>query len=49
MAASISSTIFANAVTDIGWNGLIIVWSILMFLGVFVSIPYDKNTHYLDE
>ncbi len=49
MAASISSTLFANAVTDIGWNGLIIVWSILMVLGIFVSIPYDKNTHYLDE
>ncbi len=49
MAASISSTIFANAVTDIGWSGLIIVWSVLMGIGIFVSIPYDKNTHYLDE
>ncbi len=49
MAASLSSTIFANAVTDIGWSGLIIVWGILMGLGVLVSIPYDKNTHYLDE
>lgn len=49
MAASISSTIFANAVSVIGWNGLIIVWFILMVLGIFVAIPYDKNTHYLDE
>ena len=49
MAASVSSTVFANAVSDIGWNGLIIVWCVLMALGVIVSIPYDRNTHYLDE
>ncbi len=49
MAASISSTVFANAVNDIGWSGLIIVWCVLMALGVAVSVPYDKNTHYLDE
>ncbi len=49
MAASISSAIFANAVSVIGWSGLIIVWFILMVLGIFVAIPYDKNTHYLDE
>ncbi|MEE0946511.1 MAG: MFS transporter [Acutalibacteraceae bacterium] len=49
LAAAISSTVFANAVSDIGWNGLIIVWFALMFIGIIVSIPFDKNTHYLDE
>ncbi|MBR2043297.1 MAG: MFS transporter [Clostridia bacterium] len=49
MAASVSSTVFANAVSVIGWEKLIIVWCLLMVVGVFVSIPYDKNSHYLDE
>lgn len=49
MAASISTALFSNAVDSIGWTWLIIIWSGLMVLGIAVSVPYDKNTHYLDE
>lgn len=42
MAASLSSTLFANAVQQIGWNKLIIVWLGLMIIGVIISLPYDK-------
>ncbi len=42
MAASASSTIFANAVSGIGWGNLILVWFGLMVLGVLVALPYDK-------
>ena len=43
MAASASSTIFANAVSDIGWGNLILIWCGLMVIGVAVSIPNKKN------
>lgn len=39
MAASASSTIFANAVGTIGWGNLILVWAGLMLLGVLISVP----------
>lgn len=42
MAAAASSTIFANAVSDIGWGNLILVWFGLMMIGVIISLPYDK-------
>lgn len=42
MAASLSSTLFANAVKQIGWNKLIIVWLGLMIIGVIISLPYGK-------
>lgn len=42
MAASISSTLFANAVADIGWGNLILVWFGLMVIGVAVALPYHK-------
>lgn len=42
MAAAISSSIFANAVSVIGWGGLILVWFGLMMVGVIVSLPFDK-------
>ena len=42
MAASASSTIFADAVNVIGWGNLILVWMGLMILGVIVALPYDK-------
>ena len=42
MAASISSTVFAGAVSFIGWSGLILVWFGLMAIGVIVALPYDK-------
>lgn len=39
IAASISSTLFANAVTSIGWGNLILVWVGLMVIGFAVSVP----------
>lgn len=43
MAASASSTIFANAVTAIGWKNLILVWLALMVFGVLISIPWKRK------
>lgn len=42
MAASVSSTVFAGAVSVIGWSGLILVWFGLMVVGVVISLPFDK-------
>ena len=42
MAASISSVLFANSVSQIGWSGLILVWASLMGLGVLLCLPYGK-------
>ena len=42
IAASVSSTLFANAVASIGWDNLILVWFGLMVLGIIVALPYDK-------
>lgn len=42
MAASISSTAFANAINTIGWSGLIFVWCLLMTVGVIISLPFKK-------
>lgn len=42
MAAAASSSIFAGAVGNIGWSGLILVWFGLMVIGVIVALPYDK-------
>ncbi|MBQ9938801.1 MAG: MFS transporter [Oscillospiraceae bacterium] len=39
MAASISSSLFANAATTIGWGSLIMVWAGLMVLGIVVALP----------
>lgn len=41
LAASVSSTLFANAVSAIGWGKLILVWFGLMVLGVIVSLPMN--------
>lgn len=38
MAAAVSSSLFANAVTGIGWNNLILVWLLLMAIGVVVAL-----------
>ena len=40
MAAAVSSALFANAVTGIGWKNLILVWLILMAAGVIVAVPF---------
>lgn len=42
LAASVSSTIFAGAVSSIGWGGLILVWAALMAVGVLVSLPFHE-------
>ena len=45
MSASVSSTIFANAVSSIGWGNLILIWLALMITGIFIMLPYDKLLH----
>ena len=42
MAASISSTFFANAVSTIGWGNLILVWCGLMLFGFVMSLPIKE-------
>lgn len=39
MAASAASSLFANAVADIGWGNLILVWFGLTALGILVALP----------
>jgi len=43
MSASASSTIFANAVSVIGWGNLILVWLGLMIAGIVVALPRKKQ------
>lgn len=43
MAAAASSSIFANAVSVIGWENLILVWGGLMIAGVLIALPYRKG------
>ena len=40
MAAAVANVVFANAVADIGWGNLILIWCGLMVLGVIVALPY---------
>ena len=42
MAAAVASSVFANAVSVIGWGNLILVWMGLMIAGVIVALPYAK-------
>ena len=42
MAAAVANIVFANAVADIGWGMLILVWCGLMLLGVLLALPYRK-------
>jgi len=42
-AASIASTVFANAVSVIGWGNLILVWFGLMVCGILVALPYRRT------
>lgn len=44
MAAAFASSVFANAVSVIGWGNLILIWFALMVIGVVISIPLkNKN------
>ena len=38
-AAGIANLLFANAIEGIGWGNLILVWTVLMGVGVVVSLP----------
>jgi len=40
MAASVSSSLFANAATSIGWGNMILVWFSLMMVGGLVALPW---------
>lgn len=42
MAASVSSKLFSNAVSGIGWGNLILVWFSLMALGILITLPAKK-------
>jgi len=42
-AAGFANLVFANAVAQIGWGNLILVWAMLMFAGVVIAIPRRKN------
>lgn len=39
ISASAASTVFANAVSGIGWKGLTLVWFGLMVAGILVALP----------
>lgn len=39
LAGAVSNIVFANAVSAIGWQKLILIWAALMGAGVLVSIP----------
>ena len=42
MSAAVANLLFANAVKDIGWGNLILVWTGLMVIGVVVALPYKR-------
>ena len=43
MSAAVSSKIFSNAVSTIGWGNLILIWAGLMIIGVIVCLPVKKR------
>jgi sugar phosphate permease len=43
MAAAIATAVFGNIVTFVGWGNLILIWTALSVLGVFVSVTYGKR------
>ena len=43
LAASAATALFANAVADIGWGNLILIWVGLMVLGAVISLPFHKK------
>ncbi len=42
MAAAAANMIFANAVSQIGWAWLIVIWCLMMCVGVVISLPIKK-------
>ena len=45
MAASISNTIFGNAVSVVGWGNLILIWFVLMVVGTVNMFPFRAKKH----
>lgn len=45
MGAAASSSLFANAVTSLGWGNLILIWMGFMVLGILVALPYKRLFH----
>lgn len=39
MAAAAANILFANAISQIGWDKLILVWAALMFVGIIIALP----------
>ena len=48
LAAGVANQLFANAISQIGWGNLILVWATLMGVGVAVAIPW-KQYKFLDK
>lgn len=42
-AAGIANLLFANAISQIGWGNLILVWAVLMLAGVMISAPWKNK------
>ncbi len=43
MAAAVSTTLFANAVSQIGWKNLILIWFALVVFGAIICPPKSKK------
>lgn len=43
VGAAIANIVFANAVSDIGWGNLILVWAGLMLIGTLIALPNKKK------
>lgn len=43
MAAAGASTLFANAVAQIGWKNLILIWFAIMMVGVVIALPQQRK------
>ena len=41
-AAAAANKLFSGAIDSIGWGNLILVWTVLVFAGVIVALPYNK-------
>ncbi len=44
MAAAAASSLFANAVSSIGWGPLILIWFALMVIGITIMLPIKRIT-----
>ena len=42
MAAATANLMFANAINQIGWGRLILVWATLMAVGVVLALPFKR-------